>query len=429
MGFVGWVLLASLGTAAESAPLPRPPDIRSIAALAPRPTGDCNAAVFFEQAEDVLRRSGRSDAGRNRSALLPGDPALRLALRGMECRRSEFSYSRRMAWPPTEQPIPMLTLYRGVASRFVEDGRDRLRRNEIAPAEAEFRKAVVLGTLLYEDPGIVVIQDAIALNVLLRGVEGLGDAALARGDQGTAAVCARFVADARAHLEGVARFVRHMPYRGLLESPTQQGDAVAAVASLYAPEVKTCLRNEVVLLVSVARPLVDRPSALRLEATLERAARDADPRLRMMARWGSRLEKGEALRSGDAYEERGRVGAWLARILVNVVRERGRRAWHYRSRIEPELAARADEGWDPEPSPEARAVSTEAVARALRGLRELPDAFREVLVLRQFEERSTAEVAEMLEIPEATVRTRLKRARDLLLRLCGQERPGEGRPG
>jgi RNA polymerase sigma-70 factor (ECF subfamily) len=125
-----------------------------------------------------------------------------------------------------------------------------------------------------------------------------------------------------------------------------------------------------------------------------------------------------ALRSADAYEERGRVGAWLTRILVNVVRERGRRASYYRWRIEPELITRAGEGQDPEPSPESRVLSVEAVARALRGLQELPDAFREVLVLRQFGEHSTADVAGILGIPEATVRTRLKRARDLLLRQC-----------
>jgi RNA polymerase sigma-70 factor, ECF subfamily len=130
-----------------------------------------------------------------------------------------------------------------------------------------------------------------------------------------------------------------------------------------------------------------------------------------------------ALRSADAYEERGHVGAWLGRILVNVVREKGRRTSFYRRRIEPELATAAGEGQDPGPSPEDRAISAESIARALRGLRELPDSFREVLVLRQFEEHSTSDVAGMLGIPEATVRTRLKRARDLLLRLCGPAEP------
>jgi hypothetical protein len=296
MGFAGWVLLVSLGTTAGGAGVPRPPDTRALATLAPRPSGECNAATFFEQAEAVFRQSGRSDFRLRPFALSPGDPALVLAMRGMECRASEFSYSRRMAIPPTKQPVPMYSLYRSMAARFIEDGRERLRRNQLALAEAEFRKAIVLGTLLYEDPGIVVVQDTIALSVLSRGAEGLGDAALVRGDRAVAAVCARFVADARAYLEGVGRFIRSLPYRGLLDSPRAQFDAVAAVASLDVSTVRPSLRVEILLLVSVARPLVDRPASLRLAAALDRAAHDADPRLRAIAEWGGGLERSEARR-------------------------------------------------------------------------------------------------------------------------------------
>ncbi len=128
-----------------------------------------------------------------------------------------------------------------------------------------------------------------------------------------------------------------------------------------------------------------------------------------------------ALRARDGYEERGRAGAWLARILVNVVRERGRRATRYRWRIEPELERAAGDGSDPSPSPERRAGASEGLRRALCALQRATPELREVLVLRQFEERSTAEVAGILGLPEATVRTRLKRARDLLLRLCEQQ--------
>lgn len=134
-----------------------------------------------------------------------------------------------------------------------------------------------------------------------------------------------------------------------------------------------------------------------------------------------------ALRSRERYEERGRAGAWLLRILVNVVRERGRRATLYRWRIHPELEARAGEGIDPGPSPEQRLVSAEAMGRAVRALAEVTAEQREVLVLRHLEERPTAEVAEILGLPEATVRSRLKRARDVVLRLCEQDDTQEGR--
>ena len=44
----------------------------------------------------------------------------------------------------------------------------------------------------------------------------------------------------------------------------------------------------------------------------------------------------------------------------------------------------------------------------------LPDAYRTVFMLRAVEEMSVADVAQALEIPEATVRTRFFRARGLL---------------
>lgn len=47
----------------------------------------------------------------------------------------------------------------------------------------------------------------------------------------------------------------------------------------------------------------------------------------------------------------------------------------------------------------------------------LPDTYRIVLVLRDIEELSTAEVAEMLELTEANVKVRLHRARAALKKL------------
>ncbi len=130
------------------------------------------------------------------------------------------------------------------------------------------------------------------------------------------------------------------------------------------------------------------------------------------------------LRTRDRYQERGRAAAWLLRILVNLVRERGRRNRFYQGRVLAGLEAAAGDGSDPAASPERRAASSQALQRALRALGQAPPALREVLVLRQFEERSTSEIAEILGVAEATVRTRLKRARDLVLRLC--EADGEG---
>lgn len=132
-----------------------------------------------------------------------------------------------------------------------------------------------------------------------------------------------------------------------------------------------------------------------------------------------------ALRALATYEERGLAAAWLDRILVNVVRERGRRRTFYRDQVAPTLTAVAPQEASERASPEAQALRDERTALVLAALWELPASFREVLVLRHFEERSTAEVAAVLELPEPTVRTRLKRARDLLARRL--EQPADGR--
>jgi RNA polymerase sigma-70 factor (ECF subfamily) len=133
-----------------------------------------------------------------------------------------------------------------------------------------------------------------------------------------------------------------------------------------------------------------------------------------------------ALRARSSYEERACAGAWLDRILVNLVREVGRRRTHFSRRIAPELMAASGTEQDPAPDPEQASAQSEALRAVRAALAEIPATFREVLVLRHFEERSTAEAAAVLDLPEATVRTRLKRARDMLIARLS---PAHGRAG
>jgi RNA polymerase sigma-70 factor (ECF subfamily) len=57
----------------------------------------------------------------------------------------------------------------------------------------------------------------------------------------------------------------------------------------------------------------------------------------------------------------------------------------------------------------------------------LPEHYREVLVLRFLEELSTNEMASVLEITEAAVKTRQTRALDRLGRILGRD-PRENEP-
>ncbi|KRE88650.1 hypothetical protein ASG87_08705 [Frateuria sp. Soil773] len=65
--------------------------------------------------------------------------------------------------------------------------------------------------------------------------------------------------------------------------------------------------------------------------------------------------------------------------------------------------------------PEQGAASAQERARLHRQLHELPPEYREVLVLREIEELSYREIAEMLSIPIGTVMSRLSRGRERLL--------------
>jgi len=113
------------------------------------------------------------------------------------------------------------------------------------------------------------------------------------------------------------------------------------------------------------------------------------------------------------------LSTWLTRIVINqaLMRVRKRRRDRVvvpfgerseRTARELDVAdTRAESPWD--------AALRGEVRKALeRRIDELPEAFRTVFVMREVEDMSARETADALGIPEATVRTRLFRARALL---------------
>ena len=71
--------------------------------------------------------------------------------------------------------------------------------------------------------------------------------------------------------------------------------------------------------------------------------------------------------------------------------------------------------------PERAAVRSETRRLLEAKIDELPDAFRTVFVLRAVEELTVEEAAVVLDIPEATVRTRFFRARGMLRESLSRE--------
>jgi RNA polymerase sigma-70 factor (ECF subfamily) len=113
------------------------------------------------------------------------------------------------------------------------------------------------------------------------------------------------------------------------------------------------------------------------------------------------------------------VSTWLARIVANEALQRLRKK-NRRGAIVPlhssdaiEEIAEIPEG-DMSKGPEDSAGRAEMRKLLEKRIDALPDAYRPVFVLRAVEELSIDEIAEVLRVPPATVRTRFFRARSLL---------------
>lgn len=112
--------------------------------------------------------------------------------------------------------------------------------------------------------------------------------------------------------------------------------------------------------------------------------------------------------------------AWFLRIVRNAAFAmlRKERDWDEVSDDEPSL----------EPDASARLATAIDVAGLRRGIDALTPHFREMIVLRELEELSYEEIAQVAQVPIGTVMSRLHRARAMLKKdLLRQERSGHAR--
>jgi len=132
----------------------------------------------------------------------------------------------------------------------------------------------------------------------------------------------------------------------------------------------------------------------------------------------------EAYRHISAFRAEAQLSTWLTRIVINQALMRLRRQKRDRVVVpfgdrrgkdadhgEIEMSHVADERIESPPTATLRAELRQILERRID---ELPVAFRTVFVMREVEDMSVHETARCLLIPEATVRTRLFRARALL---------------
>jgi RNA polymerase sigma-70 factor (ECF subfamily) len=124
------------------------------------------------------------------------------------------------------------------------------------------------------------------------------------------------------------------------------------------------------------------------------------------------------------FSGRARFSTWLTRIAVHEAFARLRR----RRRLEPlEDSDSEDLMTAQSPGPDERASDGELRQFLEEAVDTLPEAFRTTFMLRAVEHLSVAETAEVLGIPEETVKTRHHRARERLQNAL-TERVGEALP-
>ncbi len=123
----------------------------------------------------------------------------------------------------------------------------------------------------------------------------------------------------------------------------------------------------------------------------------------------------QAYRAIGQFRGDARLATWLTRIVINESIARSRKTAR-RAEVTPLQDQPIEASMEPgaPESPESGALRAERRRLLEKSIDELPEAFRTVFVLRALEEMSGEEVATCLDIPEATVRSRLFRARSML---------------
>ena len=105
--------------------------------------------------------------------------------------------------------------------------------------------------------------------------------------------------------------------------------------------------------------------------------------------------------------------AWLRRTAINLHRNRWRKLSNF-NRVRPRLEV---------PPPDLPGLDDHLTV--IESLRQLPDSQREVLALHYLADLPVLEVAELLGVPEGTVKSRLMRGREALAALLSEEESHE----
>jgi RNA polymerase sigma-70 factor (ECF subfamily) len=125
-----------------------------------------------------------------------------------------------------------------------------------------------------------------------------------------------------------------------------------------------------------------------------------------------------AFRFAHRFEPGTHLRAWLFQILRNTFLTFYRRESRQEILLDEDTKKLEEAAGDPEVPSITTALDLE------RALGELPEAFRAVLLLADLEGFPPTEIAQIMDLPVGTVKSRLFRARRLVRRRLGDYRPG-----
>ena len=128
-----------------------------------------------------------------------------------------------------------------------------------------------------------------------------------------------------------------------------------------------------------------------------------------------------------------KFSTWLVRITLNEALMRRRRSRPGSEVPLQEFIDEADADFTPAVLTDWREIPSEALDRKelrdilQRAIDELPQNYREVLIMRDVREMNIAETAQLLEVSEGVVKTRLFRARLMLQKIVAPQLQAQGR--
>lgn len=171
--------------------------------------------------------------------------------------------------------------------------------------------------------------------------------------------------------------------------------------------------------------LVERhlPGMLRYARSLCRTPEAAEDAVQqaMLSIWRT-IKEGHGGKSGDAS-----VRAWMFTVVRNAVYRLARRRVGEPEHTDDLETLGAQAGWGvEEPNPEAMGMMLEDRARLRAALERLSSLDQDIILLRDVEELTGEETAEILGLPLSTMKTRLHRAR-LRLRAAVQKEVAHAR--